>query len=502
MSDKDNFERAWRTRFPGDPLPDLTCFHPGNDREGLTSALRQVELRRDSLQKELEHCNFIITFLSSLTDQSDNKNNTLKHGDTALLSKPESKSDSVGKGKAKGKVEHVVPQSSPVTSKPVSSFVHTFTENTPVPSFTSTATKPLKADVNDDINTTTATVDSIHMTHSSCLTEQTDVIKYDSNGPTLTPERTSNVSLSGSGGICDGDKLTHSLPRLGQKSRPTVSETIQIVNRQDSLRKVNSPTDKPKLGTFATSLSKKGPPVAQKTGNRPPLLKTLSQPETQMVDKKDKPTPAPRPSKHGPVFVPNRHSAHPSLPCLSGGDTAPCAGIREETVPFSNLEIQIPKDKKNKQNRKMEGKDGLSSDDGITDSGSCSSIPSVVTQSNPLDCIVQPPDRDSRKMDDDVIYDEPIPVNRRQVESSDSSSDEEEQDPIYYNILLLKHQSMKISSLDMSESIYASVDKQRKMGGTLVKHFSMIEESPSSPPSFKPVNRKGFIKLDIGELLT
>lgn len=93
------------------------------------------------------------------------------------------------------------------------------------------------------------------------------------------------------------------------------------------------------------------------------------------------------------------------------------------------------------------------------------------------------------------IYDEPVPVGGQDPES-DSSSDEEE--PIYFNILLLKQKTMQ-----KNKSMYASVDIQKKQvenqARRLSKKFTQSLDLSGNarqfpPPVMKPIRETAVIK--------
>jgi hypothetical protein len=93
------------------------------------------------------------------------------------------------------------------------------------------------------------------------------------------------------------------------------------------------------------------------------------------------------------------------------------------------------------------------------------------------DAIPKPKDKSSGE----VIYEEPIPVQRDKIEDA-SSSDEDE--PVYQNLLLLKHQSLSRGRSQAGSGMFSSMDFQKhhlqKKAERLSRRFSSLDSSSTS----------------------
>lgn len=521
--------RAWKTRFPKDDPPDLDLDFSGSaavegnsinsqtappppNKVTLQEALKEHEEKVKVLQKQLYQSEFVVSFLWELMREESTNNN--KPQGTA---KPKEEDADTVDGGVELEDSHSASESSKSNVK-----VSSLKEDTHV--------------VDTEINQ--LGLDPVSQRRQTTPVDVSTVQRKESVRNLVNNfEKQEDVPCSPNKVV--GPIVNKGIPTLERTPEDTVTEPAGA---------------NPSTGNFVFSNFKKNK-------HRPPLTKTYSDPSSVVVKPKLAPIPAPRPSKRGPVLGnQQRHSACPltesiceqsefvdqsivERPTISPRPVSgllqegshqvavvpPCVNTNTTEVPVSKQSDkapngEVPKSKVSKPPRlrplKRSGRSkskeaqspvSLTSPDSdlqaARDNNRDGSMKRSQVPRAPYDNVTIPLSPRQGNSDDEVIYDEPIPVSKSDAESESSSEDE---DPIYYNILLMKHQSLNHVSMN-AETIYASVDLQKKKleqnAKRLSRRFSSSDDEMQSKssqgssymPSLPEDGQMPFVQLDVGK---
>jgi hypothetical protein len=408
MSTKKDFEAKWKVRFPEDSPPLLECFET---RYGSATELKEacqnqhVSTRHniEMLQKELHQQEFISTFLWDLLNS---------------------------------KVPLVVPPSSPTTP--------TLDSDIPLPnrqdgSYHGYCTVPESGNVVRQASNASAGIPQApESKDKGSPYNKHRAVSHPS--PTAKSEDTKfNQDKPQRGSQRESQKTIFLYPALTKSG----SEDVMSKSVQEKARDINVVLESSRKSSSLENLDLKR--SKEKAMHR-------ASSDSDSLDDKSKPIPAPRPSVHGPSFKEGSLKKKPGPPTTP----KPPKPVRTTSLDQSE-KAQPPTMKKIVKQKAV--------DDPRSSSASVSSteevpIPSRVTsfiesktQSSPTPILSKSATIPAAHTEE-TIYDAPIPVNREVIEEEPSSSDDEE--PVYYNILLMKQQTLK------NRSLYANVDTVRK----------------------------------------
>ena len=387
MGTREEFRSAWKSKFPGEPTPDLSCLRdsPAGEKDTIQQSLQLINNRINVIQKELQQQQFVASFLSDLLKRppasgvgSTNADNPVNGDSCELdLDVPIGREEQLLFGEAEGEFyQNVSKCGSPLDRTGSGAYDNAKPKwKTPV----------LETDL-DRLE---------EPGYRGSLTDSEKVQKLLLNkSPSDTLDRNKRPPVPAPRPSIKGPNF-----RRGNMQWGSLKVNMMRSESNESTNSLPAHLDDPG-----------DPPQFEHSSGTVPMLKPLK-----------------KRSESDDSNIPDTNRA---------GAVARC-GSNKYPHNYANLDVS--------ENRRL--------------SEGCSSLEAA--------------------HDESQVYDEPVPVNKDEVEV-DTSSDEEE--PIYYNIALMKSKSLKKASME-AQKIYASLDFQKealeKKAKRLSKRYSLSMETPS-----------------------